>query len=92
MKKKWIKFPTPKGWYKVELMKIAENRADWYKNEPRQNEIDFVMDDDFEGIDWLINNMDFEDISDVAVKINSNVDVTDDDFWGESDGFTIIEE
>ena len=92
--KKFIKFPTPDGWYKVELMYIAENRADYYENDSESeawgSEVDFIMDDDFEGIDWLLNNMDFEDIEDYAIKINSIVDVTTDDFWTSSDDFSII--
>jgi hypothetical protein len=89
---KFILFPTPKGEYKIDLMVIAENRADWYKDEPRQDEIDFIMEDDFEGIDWLLNNMDFEDIEEKAIKVSDKVKVTDDDFWTSSEDFTIIEE
>ena len=48
------------------------------------------MDDDYEGIDWLINNSDWEDWKDVVLKINDKVNVTDDDFWTSSDGFEIV--
>ena len=89
---KFILFPTPKGEFKVDLEIIANNRADWYKEEPRQDEIDFIMGDDFEGIDWLLNNMDFEDIEDKAIKVSDKVKVTDDDFWTSSKNFIIIEE
>jgi len=48
------------------------------------------MNDDFEAIDWLINNYDWEDWSVNAVKVNDDVNVTDDDFWTSSDDFEII--
>lgn len=58
----------------VPLRRIAEHRANFYKNDPdttRQKEIDFVMGDDFEGLDWLANNMNFEDYEDVAILVKS---------------------
>ena len=42
-------------------------------------------------IDWLINNTDWDDWENIAVKINDKVKVTDDDFWCSSDDFTIID-
>lgn len=91
---KFILFPTPKGEYKIDLMIIAENRANEriIEEEDKQDEIDFIMEDDFEGIDWLLNNMDFEDIEEKAIKVSDKVKVTDDDFWTSSEDFTIIEE
>ena len=56
-----------------------------------QEEVDFVMEDDFEGIDWLINNTDWDEWENQATKVNEKVNVTDDDFWHSSDGFEIIE-
>lgn len=47
------------------------------------------MEDSFEAIDWLLNNYEWEDWSDCAVKINDGVFVTEDDFWTSSDGFEI---
>ena len=72
---KVIVIDTPKGQYTLPLIKV---------------EIDFIMDDDYEGIDWLINNSDWEDWKDVVLKINDKVNVTDDDFWTSSDGFEIV--
>jgi hypothetical protein len=55
--------------WRVPLQVIAEKRADYYADDPdstREQEIAFVMDDNFEGIDWYENNMDFEDIAEHA--------------------------
>ena len=95
---KVIKFDTPKGQYKLPLRKVAENRADYYiveksgqskDSQEYKDEVDWVMNDDFEGIDWLINNSDFDDWSDFVIKINDNINVTEDDFWCDSDHFEI---
>lgn len=96
---KIIKFDTPKGQFQIPLQKVAENRADYYvvekdgyeKNgKEYQEEVDWVMEDDFEGIDWLINNSNFEDWTESAIKLNDEVNVDEDDFWCSSDGFEII--
>lgn len=96
---KVIRFNTPKGQYEIPLIKVAENRAQYYADEENFNsdsqewddEISLVMEDDFEGIDWLINNTDFEDWEDIAVKINEDVKISEEDFWTSSDDFEIIE-
>lgn len=97
---KVILIDTPKGQFHLPLQKVAEHRADYYacevdghdKNSPDwQEEVDFVMEDDFEGIDWLINNTDWDEWENQATKVNEKVNVTDDDFWHSSDGFEIIE-
>jgi len=40
-------------------------------------EIDFIMNDDYEGIDWLQNNMDYSDFENVIIveKSENNVEV-----------------
>jgi len=97
---KVIKCNTPKGQYQIPLKKVSENRADYYiiekdgldkKSIEYQNEVKWVMNDDFEGIDWLLNNTDWEDWKDIAIKINDIVKVNEDDFWCDSDDFEIIE-
>lgn len=95
---KVIQFNTPKGQFEIPLIKVAENRAQYYADEEHfdfdseewQDEIDLVMEDDFEGIDWLINNSNFEDWEGIAVKINDEVNVTDEDFWTSSEDFEIV--
>jgi hypothetical protein len=97
---KQIRFNTPKGQFEIPLQKVAEHRADYYAGEDGhekggpewQDEVSWVMEDDFEGIDWLINNTNFEDWEGIAVKVNDKVNVTDDDTWTSSDDFEIVEE
>lgn len=97
---KVIRINTPKGQYDISLQFIAENRADYYacevdgheKEGPEwKQEVDWVMEDDYEGIDWLINNMNWEDVNDFATKVNDKVNVTDDDFWTSSEDFEILD-
>lgn len=64
---------------------------DTKKNSPEwQEEVDWVTKDDFEAIDWLINNTNWIEWESSATKINDKVNVTEDDFWCSSDGFEII--
>jgi len=93
---KVIRFNSPKGQFELELKLVAENRAEHYSisgysSEQFKEEVDFVMNYDFEGIDWLINNTNFEDWQEQATKINDKVNVTDEDFWCSSDDFQIVE-
>jgi len=99
-KMKVILIDTPKGQFHLPLQKVAEHRADYYacevdgheKNSPEwQEEVDWVMKDNFEGIDWLINNTNWDEWESSATKVNDKVNVTDDDFWCSSDGFEIVE-
>lgn len=97
---KVIKCNTPNGQFQIPLKLVAENRADYYAievdgnekgSQEWQEEVDWVMKDDFEGIDWLLNNTNWEDWQDSATKLNDKVKVTDDDFWCSSDDFEIVE-
>lgn len=97
---KVIKCNTPNGQFQIPLQLVAENRADYYAVEVDgnekgskewQEEVDWVMKDDFEGIDWLLNNTNWEDWQDSATKLNDKVKVTDEDFWRSSDDFEIVE-
>lgn len=90
---------TPKGQYQIPLLAIAKIRAEYYSNvdgfeigsEAWQKEIDYVMGDDFEGIDWLLGNSNWPDWKDIAKKFSNKVKVLEDDFWTSSDDFDIIE-
>lgn len=97
---KVIKCNTPNGQFQIPLKLVAENRADYYAvevdgnekgSQEWQEEVNWVMKDDFEGIDWLLNNTNWEDWQDSATKLNGKVKVTDDDFWCSSDDFEIVE-
>jgi enolase len=95
---KVIVIDTPRGQYSIPLRPVAEHRADYYAcekdGEPRggdawKEEVDYVMNDPFEGIDWLIGQTDWSAWETSATKINDKVLVTDDDFWTSSDDFHI---
>jgi hypothetical protein len=58
--------------WEIPLEFVARNRAEYYKSKNEedfnyQEEIDFIMEDNYEGIDWLQNNMDYEDFKEVIV-------------------------
>ena len=97
---KVIQINTPKGQVQMPLRPVAEHRANYYscevdeeeKNSKAWNdEVDFLMNDSYEAIDWLINNTDWIDWKDQVTKINDKVKVIDDDFWTNSEDFEIIE-
>ena len=90
---KVIRFNTPTGEHEIPLIEVAKHRAGHYHPTDDvgfQEEVDFVMEDDYEGVDWLINNSDFKDWNHVAKKINNKVNVTEEDFWCDSSDFEII--
>lgn len=91
---KSILINTPTGQYTIPLINVAEDRANNYaeKNTPEwTSEVDFVMNDDFEGIDWILNNTDWEDWKEISKKVSNMVYVFTDEFWTSSDDFKIIE-
>jgi len=95
---KVILINTPKGQYHLPLLLIAEDRANYYASKggylpDAQDYIDdvsLVMNDSYEGIDWLINNFNWEDWELLASKVNDDVKVSEDDFWTSSDDFEIV--
>lgn len=58
--------------YGYPLERIAHDRATYYaKNDPKttyEREFEFVMEDDYEGIDWLQNNMNPKDEDFVIIQ------------------------
>lgn len=86
---------TPKGQFSIPLLKVAENKCDEYNSDRNsfkyQRMIDYVLNDDFDGIDWILNNTNWEDWKDIATKMNDTVKVTESDFWTSSDDFEIKE-
>ena len=56
----------------IPLEVIAKNRADFYADDPDSSfdeEMAYVMEDDYEGPDWFVNNMNWSDVSAVAVLV-----------------------
>lgn len=93
-----ITINTPTGQWSLPLILVAEHRADYYicqvDRRPRgcvewKREVSWVLDDEYEGIDWILNNTDWEDWEGCAVKINDTVLVSSEDFWTSSSDFRI---
>jgi len=91
---------TPWGRYAIPLEVVAECRADYYAIEvdghdkdskEYKDEVAYVMNDDYEGIDWLLNNSDWHDWDAWSQKVRDDVLVTEEDFWRSSDSFEIVE-
>lgn len=61
-----IKYPNGDT-YTLDLMIVAKNKADYYyENDEAEHkeEIECIMNDRYDGIDWLKNNMLYKDIKD----------------------------
>lgn len=68
---KIIEFEYETEIWEFPLHIIAENRANYYKEKDGSDykeEFDFVMEDDYEGIDWVTNNMNLEDFDKFVKK------------------------
>lgn len=99
MKTKFIEFIGPNGLkYRIPLRAIAESYADYYgridgfnrSSDEWKRGVEFVMNERFIGIDWLLNNSNFEDWEDVIITLPIN-NKNNSDFWSDSDNFKIIE-
>lgn len=57
----------------IPLATVADNRATYYaekdKDTTYQEEYDYVMSDDYEGLDWFLNNMNWVDVMMDAYEI-----------------------
>jgi len=84
---------TSKGKYHVDLEFVAKHRANYYAgvdeveigSKEWQDEVDYVMNDNYEGKSWLENNMNWRDFEEVAIKVK-----TEDEFWFKVDSIIII--
>lgn len=93
---KMIRIESPTHYYDIPLIAVAECRADWYSDsegfkkhgDEWHQEVDHVMKDSVEGIDWLQNNTNFVDWKDIAIKTPKTI--TSYDFWFNSENFKII--
>lgn len=92
---KYIEYETNKGKYRVPLKIIAINRTEYYAENDGfekdsvewEEEMDFIMNDDFEAIDWLGNNMDLEDIK----KFSEKIEIEDQEEMWDNESFNIVE-
>jgi hypothetical protein len=91
---------TPTGQYALSLRSVSEHRANYYAievdgheldSEEWEEEVEFCMKDKFEAIDWIVNNSNWEEWKEHAIKLNDNILVTDESFWKSSYDFEIID-
>lgn len=95
--KRVVEFSTPWGTYQLPIEIVLEDRTNYYagidgfskESQEYKDEWQWVYDDDFEAIDWLLNNMDWKDVKDHAIKVDTRINVTEKDFWTSSDDFSI---
>lgn len=94
-----IRVNTPTGQVDVPARPVAEQRADYYAIEVDGHEKDsddyeaevfHGLTGDYDLIDWMLNNSNWEDWSGIAEKVNSKVLVTDEDFFTSSDDLELI--
>ena len=85
-KYKYVRVTMPDGSkYDIPLSIIATDRANYYaKREGGEfnskewhkvfnEEYNITMEDDYEGLDWLANNMNWKDVKSYAVKVEDYV-------------------
>lgn len=82
---------SPDGRYVLPVFVVAHDRASYYRGrgEIYADVFNETYADNYEIIDWLLGNMDWEDVSDQATKFSDDVLVLEDDFWTNSDDFEI---
>lgn len=83
---------APDGQYYLPVDVVAHDRAIYYSqgsDDTYHEEYVYTLSDDYEIIDWLLNNMDWEDVSDQAVKFTEKILISEDGFWTNSDDFEI---
>ncbi|HEX5185707.1 MAG TPA: hypothetical protein VFV86_02360 [Nitrososphaeraceae archaeon] len=91
---------TPWGQYKLLPEVIASNRADYYAcevdgfeigSEEWKEEVGWVLNDEYELKDWMLGNMNWEDIKDIATKVSDRILVSEPDFWRRMEDIKLIE-
>jgi len=88
---------TPKGVYSLEVMRVAEDRAEHYSEVDSfsrdsiewNEEVNYLLEDGSECIDWVVNNTDFEDWEPVLTKVSDEVKTQDEFFWFDVENFMI---
>jgi hypothetical protein len=91
MTAKVIIVDSPNGRYVLPVGVVAHDRAGYYqgRGELYSEVYDETYKDNYEIIDWLLNNMDWEDVVDQATKFSDDVLILEEDFWTNSDDFEI---
>ena len=75
------------AWH-IPLEFIAKHRAAFYADDPdttEAEEVEFVMGDDYEGVDWFLNNMNWVDVAGVARLVQTPEPKLEPDLDGDAD-------
>ena len=68
----------------VPALVVAENRAKYYaardEDTTYEEELSYTLSDHYELMDWAANNMNWEDVAELAVKVKDPAPLTQDDF------------
>lgn len=82
---------SPNGRYVLPTSVVAHSRASYFqgRGEVYADVFNETQNDNSEIIDWLLNNMDWEDVVDKATKFSDDVLILEEDFWTNSDDFEI---
>jgi len=93
---KYIRMNTGREIYRLPLIIVATDRAEFYAghdgfekgSKEWKEEIDFIMEDDYEGIDWLMNNMNLSEVKPFMEKVEDSTQ-EDDEWFYDSDNFEL---
>ena len=97
---KYIEMKTPNGKYKLPLIIVACNRTNSYSEQGEgfeinskkwKEEMSYIMNDGDEGIDWMMNNMNLDDVKPFMQKMEEILEEEDDWFY-DSDNFDSFED
>lgn len=94
----YIRVNTPEGQFDIPCLEISKIRANYYAeidgheigSDEYNKEVIYASNDEFECIDWLVNNSNWEDWEGIAVKINDKVLHNVEEFWTSTDEFEMI--
>jgi hypothetical protein len=83
-----IKFSNG-DWFEADLLEIAKHRADYYSSieefnhdsKKYQEEVDVVMKYHEEGLDWVQNNMEWNEVKHMGDFVNRDIYDHEDEFY-----------
>lgn len=94
---KVIRVNTPNGLFGIPLESVAKHRADYYvgadnvDTDEYNQELQYIINDHDEGIDWLINSTDWSDWADTSFYLGKGIEVTQDSFWKSPSDFKVVD-
>lgn len=95
--RRYINIHSPEGTYMVSLLYVSKIKAekeypDMVDSDSYLLEIIAVYTDDMAGILWMLKYMGWGYVKRVAIKVNDEKTITEDEFWTTTDHFEIVTE